>query len=78
MALTPRATAGLEYAAKVGGVTVAVYSEQVLEAKGIEWAGQADAALKLKRAEAFDAADSKATKEQIIAAASAAVAPEKK
>lgn len=70
MALTARAQLGLDYAAKVGDVTVAAYSEQVLEAKGLEWADQAERVLKEKRIEAFDKADAKATKEQIIAAAS--------
>lgn len=69
MALTARAEAGLVHAAAVGETTVEAYKESALEAKGIEWADHADTALKLKRLDAFDKADSKATKEQIIAEA---------
>lgn len=69
MALTPRAEAGLAHAAAIAGQTVAQFKEATLERLGLEWADHADTALKEKRIDAFDKADVKATKEQILAAA---------
>ena len=69
MALTARALIGLAHAAKVAGVDLATYQETVLEADGLHFAQFADAAAAAKKLEAFGAADSKATKEQIIAEA---------
>lgn len=66
MALTARAQAGLEYAAGIAKQTVAEFSESKLEDVGLSWAEQADAALTAKKLAAFDKADAKATKEQIL------------
>ena len=68
MALTARALIGLAHAAKVAGVDLAAYQESVLERDGLHFAGLLDEAAKLTRIEAFEKADPKATKEQILAA----------
>jgi len=69
MALTERALIGLLHAAKVAGVDLATYQESVLEADGQHFAQFADEAAVAKKLEAFDKADPKATKGQILAEA---------
>ena len=69
MALTARALLGLAHAAGIAGTTVDAFTADELERLGLYWADHADAAAAAKKLEAFDKADSKATKEQIIAEA---------